>query len=636
MSEQNPTLLRRIVAGEVPTFAILSRVRPDGTNITQVLAGQLRQAETLHELSDGLRRDGGGSSRAVVVVPYGQVRERGYLTNHEDTPLVAIQASEYAESNHTELLTVLPDLPLELRRQGFDVDDAEYAKVVRDVIRDEIGAGEGANFVIHRSYLGRIDHLGVHHALTLLRRLIAREEGAHWTFAIALEDRYLVGASPELHISLDSDRTVRMNPISGTMRYGDSAPGLEEHLAFLSDTKEREELFMVVDEELKIMSRICDESPRVSGPFLREMSRLAHTEYFIEGPSGLSPFDILHESLLAPTVTGSPLENACRVIARHEPTSRQYYSGVAALLETTADGRASLDSTILIRTADLNHSGQVRIPVGATLVRHSDPDAEVAETYAKATAMLSALEDQPARYAHHPRIAQALRSRNASLARYWFNGTQPLDSTMAGCPRRVLIADYEDRFTDMLASQLSSIGYRVTRSAGEAVLDLDDLDLVVLGPGPGDPEDLNHGRIAMLHGHLRQVMASELPFLAICLSHQVLCANLGMEIVRLPTPNQGTQKRIDLFGDEVNVAFYNAFSAVAEDSELILAEHGTVRISHMPASNEVAALRAARFESFQFHPESLLSADGHQILAQVCNRLVTESAGALEAESALL
>lgn len=90
-------------------------------------------------------------------------------------------------------------------------------------------------------------------------------------------------------------------------------------IEFLGDRKETDELFMVVDEELKMMSRVCTET-RVVGPYLKEMSRLAHTEYVIEGRTTADVRDILRETLFAPTVTGSPLESASRVIADYEPT----------------------------------------------------------------------------------------------------------------------------------------------------------------------------------------------------------------------------------------------------------------------------------------------------------------------------
>ncbi|MFL4341875.1 chorismate-binding protein, partial [Pseudomonas aeruginosa] len=97
------------------------------------------------------------------------------------------------------------------------------------------------------------------------------------------------------------------------------------------------------------------------------------------------------ETLFAPTVTGSPLESACRVIRRYEPQGRGYYSGVAALIGGDGQGGRTLDSAILIRTAEIEGDGRLRIGVGSTIVRHSDPLGEAAESRAKASGLLAAL-----------------------------------------------------------------------------------------------------------------------------------------------------------------------------------------------------------------------------------------------------
>ncbi|MBE1114207.1 hypothetical protein IH744_27405, partial [Escherichia coli] len=47
------------------------------------------------------------------------------------------------------------------------------------------------------------------------------------------------------------------------------------------------------------------------------------------------------------------------------------------------------------------------------------------------------------------------------------------------------------------------------------------------------------------------------PFLAVCLSHQVLSLCLGLDLQRRQEPNQGVQKQIDLFGAAERVGFYN-------------------------------------------------------------------------------
>ena len=92
----------------------------------------------------------------------------------------------------------------------------------------------------------------------------------------------LVGASPEVHVRM-SGGTVVMNPISGTFRYPPEGPTPEALLAFLGDRKEREELSMVVDEELKMMCTVGDMGGVVIGPRLKEMAHLAHTEYELRG-----------------------------------------------------------------------------------------------------------------------------------------------------------------------------------------------------------------------------------------------------------------------------------------------------------------------------------------------------------------
>src|SRR6185437_15908201 len=144
------------------------------------------------------------------------------------------------------------------------------------------------------------------------------------------------------------------------------------------------------------------------GPFLKEMARLAHSEYLIEGRSSLDVREVLRETMPAPTVTGSPVQNACRVIARWESAGRGYYDGVLALIGTDAAGERTVDSSILIRTADIDAAGKLRIGVGATLVRLSDPRSEVAETRAKAAGLLAVLGVGDDR-SHQKRVATRAR-----------------------------------------------------------------------------------------------------------------------------------------------------------------------------------------------------------------------------------
>ena len=127
---------------------------------------------------------------------------------------------------------VTPAMPL--------IDDDALDDLERDLLGRvrgrvlEIGAGEGANFVIRRTYRGEIPGFGRADALALFRRLLEGERGAYWTFVVHTGERTLVGASPEVHVRC-SGGTVVMNPISGTYRYPAEGPTVESLLEFLAD-----------------------------------------------------------------------------------------------------------------------------------------------------------------------------------------------------------------------------------------------------------------------------------------------------------------------------------------------------------------------------------------------------------------
>ena len=624
-------LLDTVLAPHPPPFALLHRPESTGQDTLDVLIGDVSTPRTLAEIplpggadesggAGGADGAAGGPGRAghevLAIVPYQRVVDRGFAGRDDGSALIAMTIVDQATASVAEIMSHIADVPIELSDGHFDIDDETYAQMVGRIIADEIGTGEGSNFVIKRSFVADITRYTPRAALSVFRRLLRQESGAYWTFIVHTGERTFVGATPERHISV-RDGTAVMNPISGTYRYPAAGPSLDGIMSFLADRKEADELYMVVDEELKMMARICTGGGRVVGPYLKEMARLAHTEYFIEGRTARDPREILHETMFAPTVTGSPLESACRVIARHEPQGRGYYGGIIALIGHDQDGGRTLDSSILIRTADIDRRGRVRLGVGATLVRHSDPAAEVAETRAKAASLLSALGgDEPGRWAEHPSVRAALELRNATVADFWLNAAEERSKPEAAlADRTVLVVDAEDAFTSMLDHQLRSLGLRVTVRRFDEPHDLDKYDLVVMGPGPGDPRDTGDRKITHLRRAITTLLARRRPFLAVCLSHQVLSSELGFPLVRREVPNQGVQQRIDLFGMPERVGFYNTFSARSQDDKVHCGDIGVVEVCRDQQTGEVHATRGPHFASLQFHAESLLTHDGVRIIA---------------------
>ncbi|MBE4735926.1 MULTISPECIES: anthranilate synthase family protein [Streptomyces] len=613
--------LTRLLSDDRP-FALLRRRTPGlyDHDTVELLIGPVTTYERLADLPD----------EGLALVPFRQIRERGFDVRDDGTPLSVLVPEESFALPLERALAELPAHDVRVEGGGFDVGDEEYAEIVGRVLREEIGRGEGANFVIRRTYEGTVPGFGRADALALFRRLLEGERGAYWTFVVCTGERTLVGASPEVHVRM-SGGTVVMNPISGTYRYPTGGPTPEDLLAFLGDGKEIEELSMVVDEELKMMCTVGDMGGVVVGPRLKEMAHLAHTEYELRGRSSLDVREVLKETMFAATVTGSPVQNACRVIERYEPLGRDgvargYYAGALALLGRDAGGAQTLDSPILIRTADIAADGRLKVPVGATLVRGSDPAGEVAETHAKAAGVLAALGVRPGRperervrpgLAEDPRVRAALDGRRASLAPFWLR-MRERTGELTG---HALVVDAEDTFTAMLAHLLRSSGLEVTvRRYDEPGLRegvLAHEGVVVLGPGPGDPSDEDDSRMGFLRSLTAEVLRGHrYGVLGVCLGHELIAAELGLPIVRKVVPYQGAQTEIDLFGRPETVGFYNSFVARCDDATAgELAERG-VEVSRS-ASGEVHALRGPGFAGVQFHPESVLTLDGVSVVGEL-------------------
>ncbi len=599
-------------------YAILHRPGSGRGDQVEIVSGPVRTAERLADLTlDDGSWEGRGRHTKLVLLPYRQLAERGYDCPDDQVPLQVMDIEAQTTLTVAEILAALPDGVPPLEDRAFDLGDDEYARTVERILDDEIGAGEGANFVLSRSLRGRFPGFDDDVARAVFKRLLGAEAGAYWTFLVFTGERYLLGSTPEQHVRL-FDRTVTMNPISGTYRYPEGGADAEGLLEFLHDEKEADELCMVVDEELKMMAELCDRGIRVSGPRLRRMSRLAHTEYSLEGETGRPLTEVLRHTLLAPTVTGSPLVNACRVIRRYEPKGRGYYSGVIGLVGSDDDGRRSLDSAILIRTADISPGGDVRLAAGSTIVRESAPLSEAAETTAKVSAVLKSLAGETRATTASPppstssdEVRSALKARNDGKSRFWLDGARP----GTGSRVRITVVDAEDAFTSMLAYQLKSVNCDVTTVPWDAG-ELPDNDLVLLGPGPGDPNDVGGAKVGRLRALAADLLRAGRPLVGVCLGHQVLCAELGLPVQRLARPNQGRQAHVTIDGTRRAVGFYNSFAARTADDRVAVPGRAPADVVR-GLDDQVIGLRGPGLATIQFHAESFLTEDGPAILRDV-------------------
>jgi anthranilate synthase component I len=200
----------------------------------------------------------------------------------------------------------------------------------------------------------------------------------------------VVSSSPERLVEVRGNR-VQTRPIAGTRPRGTSAghdKSLSEEL--VSHPKERAEHIMLIDLERNDLGRVC-ETGSVEVDELMVIESYAHVHHIVSNVrgrlrAGLGAADAIAAVFPGGTITGCPKVRCMQIIAELEGKGRSFYTGALGYLGR--DG--SLDLNILIRSM-LVDGRHLSFRTGAGIVADSQPDAELAETVAKARGLLRAL-----------------------------------------------------------------------------------------------------------------------------------------------------------------------------------------------------------------------------------------------------
>jgi len=185
----------------------------------------------------------------------------------------------------------------------------------------------------------------------------------------------------------------------------------------------------------------------------------------------------------------------------------------------------------------------------------------------------------------------------------------------------LLLIDNYDSFTYNLFHYLGELGADVTVKRNDEISVADALalkaDAIVLSPGPCTP---NEAGICL---ELIEKAAGSVPILGVCLGHQSIGQVYGGKVVRANEPMHGKLSRIHHTGKSVFRGLNNDFEATRYHSL-------TIEPSSLPADLEVTAqtedgtimgVMHKRFpvHGVQFHPESIASEHGHQLLQNFLN-----------------
>lgn len=187
----------------------------------------------------------------------------------------------------------------------------------------------------------------------------------------------------------------------------------------------------------------------------------------------------------------------------------------------------------------------------------------------------------------------------------------------------ILLLDNYDSFTFNLYQALSELGAEVLVRRNDLITvdDIEELapklDGIVISPGPCTPGE------AGISVPLVRRLAGTVPILGVCLGHQAIAAAFGAKIIRAPRLMHGKVSMIDHDGSGVFTGLPNPFQATRYHS--LIVERSTLP-SELEITAEADGLvmglrhRALAVEGVQFHPESILTPTGNDLLANFLGR----------------
>jgi anthranilate synthase/aminodeoxychorismate synthase-like glutamine amidotransferase len=188
---------------------------------------------------------------------------------------------------------------------------------------------------------------------------------------------------------------------------------------------------------------------------------------------------------------------------------------------------------------------------------------------------------------------------------------------------RILVVDNYDSFTFNLVQLVAALGAEpeVVRNDAESAgaLAARRPDGVVLAPGPGTPE-----RAGATLDAVGRFAAAGTPVLGVCLGHQAIGVAFGARVVRARVPRHGKAAPIDHDGEGVFAGLPDRFVAALYHS-LVIDETrfpAALAVSARSPEGEVMGVRHRELpiEGVQFHPESVLTPHGREIVANFVAR----------------
>lgn len=181
----------------------------------------------------------------------------------------------------------------------------------------------------------------------------------------------------------------------------------------------------------------------------------------------------------------------------------------------------------------------------------------------------------------------------------------------------ILLIDNYDSFAYNLYQLVGEINpdLKVIRNDERTAEEIREMmpERIILSPGPGRPED------AGVLTEVIKTMSKEIPILGVCLGHQAICASFGSKITYAKEQMHGKQSKVSLDVDSPLFAgcprhtLVARYHSLAADADTI---SDCLKVTAYTEDGEVMAIQHREYPIYgvQFHPESIMTPNGRQML----------------------
>ena len=279
-----------------------------------------------------------------------------------------------------------PRLPADLLKAVHEQEPAQFIAAVEQAQR-HIAAGDIYQANLSREWSAEVSSLV---SGTDIYAALCDANPGPFAGIARWRDVEIISSSPERLLSI-RDGVAATRPIAGTRpRSEDDTHDASLSTELFSHPKELAEHVMLIDLERNDLGRVCH-AGSVEVDEMMVLESYAHVHHIVSNVRGRLREDVLPGQAIAAvfpggTITGCPKVRCMEIIAELEEGPRGAYTGSFGYLNR--DG--SMDLNILIRTM-VKQGNKITLRAGSGIVADSDPDAELAETRAKAKGMLRAL-----------------------------------------------------------------------------------------------------------------------------------------------------------------------------------------------------------------------------------------------------